>query len=149
MSASSPGHAQRVRWSVRDGVRAGMGRRLTSSARARQAAAISVDSPAPRANQIRTSTNFANHNQRSFDMDIGRDRILVTGATGKQGGAVAHELLAKGHKVRAMTRHPESPAAKALAAAGAEVVAGNLDDESSLERPVAGAWGAFAIQNTW
>src|SRR5512134_1277707 len=74
--------------------------------------------------------------------------ILVTGATGRQGGAVARELLSHGHKVRAMTRRPDSPAAKELANRGAEVRAGDLDDEASLERAVAGAWGVFAMQNT-
>jgi uncharacterized protein YbjT (DUF2867 family) len=82
-------------------------------------------------------------------MNIGKDLILVTGATGRQGGAVAHELLANGHKVRAMTRHPEGAPAQALAAAGAEVVAGDLDDEASLGRAVQGAWGLYAVQNTW
>ncbi|HKF44105.1 MAG TPA: NmrA/HSCARG family protein [Thermoanaerobaculia bacterium] len=75
--------------------------------------------------------------------------ILVTGATGHQGGAVAHELLAHGHKVRAMTRKPEGDAAKALAKAGAEIVAGDLNDEASIERALSGAWGTFAVQNTW
>jgi len=40
-------------------------------------------------------------------METGRDLILVTGATGRQGGAVARELLVKKHKVRAMTRKPQ------------------------------------------
>ncbi|KPK60951.1 MAG: hypothetical protein AMS21_09305 [Gemmatimonas sp. SG8_38_2] len=75
--------------------------------------------------------------------------ILVTGATGQQGGAVARELLAAGHRVRAMTRNPDSEAAKALADLGAEVVQGDLNDTASLERAVKGAWGAFAVQNTW
>jgi uncharacterized protein YbjT (DUF2867 family) len=82
-------------------------------------------------------------------MNTGKDLILVTGATGSQGGAIARELLAKGHKVRAMTRHPESPMAKELAKRGAEVKAGDLDDAASLERAIAGAWGVFAVQNTW
>jgi uncharacterized protein YbjT (DUF2867 family) len=82
-------------------------------------------------------------------MNTGKDLILVTGATGQQGGAVARELLAKGHKVRAMTRKPDSPAAQALAKLGAEIVAGDLDDAASIERALAGAWGAFAVQNTW
>src|SRR4030095_13586697 len=82
-------------------------------------------------------------------MDKGRDLILVTGATGKQGGADAHELLQKQYSVRAMTRHPEPPAAKALASAGAQVVKGDLDDERSIASALAGAWGAFAVQNTW
>jgi uncharacterized protein YbjT (DUF2867 family) len=74
---------------------------------------------------------------------------LVTGATGQQGGAVARELLAAGHSVRAMTRNPESEGAKALAGLGAEVVQGDLNDEASLVRAVEGAWGVFALQNTW
>ena len=82
-------------------------------------------------------------------MERGKDLIVVTGATGHQGGATARELLAKGHKVRAMTRKPESPAAKELAKLGAEVVKGDLDDSASLERALAGAWGTYAVQNTW
>lgn len=72
--------------------------------------------------------------------------ILVSGATGQQGGAVARELLAGGHAVRVMTRKPESDAARRLAGLGAEVVRGDLNDESSLSKPLAGAWGAFAVQ---
>ena len=82
-------------------------------------------------------------------MERGKDLIVVTGATGHQGGATARELLAKGHKVRAMTRKPDSPAAKELAKLGAQVVTGDLDDAASLERVLAGAWGAYAVQNTW
>ena len=78
-----------------------------------------------------------------------KNLIVVTGATGQQGGATARELLAKGHKVRAMTRKPESPPARELAKLGAEVVAGDLDDAASLERALQGAWGVFAVQNTW
>jgi uncharacterized protein YbjT (DUF2867 family) len=82
-------------------------------------------------------------------MKIGQDLILVTGATGQQGGATARELLAAGHKVRAMTRKPDGEAARALAVLGAEVVQGDLDDVASLERALAGTWGVFAVQNTW
>jgi uncharacterized protein YbjT (DUF2867 family) len=82
-------------------------------------------------------------------METGRDLILITGATGHQGGATARELLAKGHKVRAMTRKPDSPAAREMAKLGAEVVTGDLDDAASLERALAGAWGVYAVQNTW
>jgi len=82
-------------------------------------------------------------------MRIGTDLILVTGATGQQGGATARELLSAGHKVRAMTRNPDSDAARALAALGAEVVQGDLNDQASLEQALAGAWGVFAVQNTW
>ena len=76
--------------------------------------------------------------------------ILITGATGKQGGATLRHLAKRGgFKLRAMTRKPDGDAAKALSALGAEVVAGDLNDAASLERAVAGAWGAFAVQNTW
>lgn len=75
--------------------------------------------------------------------------VLVTGATGKQGGAVARELLARGYQVRAMTRKPAGQEAQALAGLGAEVVQGNLDDPVSLSKAVEGVWGAFSVQNTW
>ena len=82
-------------------------------------------------------------------MDKKTQTIVVTGATGHQGGATARELLATGHKVRIMTRRPDSPAARELARLGAEVVQGDQDDAKSLERALSGAWGAFAMQNTW
>jgi uncharacterized protein YbjT (DUF2867 family) len=75
--------------------------------------------------------------------------VLVSGATGNQGGAVARELLAHGYRVRAMTRKPLSDPARALGKLGAELVQGDLDDEASIARALAGAWGAFAVQNTW
>jgi len=82
-------------------------------------------------------------------MQKGKDLIVITGATGQQGGATARELLAGGHRVRAMTRKPDGAAAKALAQLGAEVVQGDLNDATSLERAFAGAWGLYAVQNTW
>jgi uncharacterized protein YbjT (DUF2867 family) len=75
--------------------------------------------------------------------------VLIAGATGQQGGAIAHGLLAKGWKVRAMTRHPESAKATELKRLGAEVVAADLDNAASIEAALKGAWGAFAVQNTW
>jgi uncharacterized protein YbjT (DUF2867 family) len=75
--------------------------------------------------------------------------VLITGATGKQGGAVIRELAGKGFDLRAMTRHPEGEAAGALASTGARVVRGDLDDPASLRAVLAGAWGVFAVQNTW
>ena len=78
------------------------------------------------------------------------DTILITGATGQQGGAVARELAAGGRfRLRAMTRKPDSPAAQALRALGIEVVQGDLDDAASVKRALKGAWGTFAVQNTW
>ncbi|MEO8564680.1 MAG: NmrA/HSCARG family protein [bacterium] len=75
--------------------------------------------------------------------------VLVSGATGQQGGAIASELLDAGWRVRAMTRKPESDAARALAARGAEVVVADLNDERALLRALDGAWGAVGVQNTW
>jgi uncharacterized protein YbjT (DUF2867 family) len=77
------------------------------------------------------------------------ETILVTGATGSQGGAVARALLSAGHRVHAMTRKPDSPAAKSIEAAGATLVHGDLDDEASLREVTRGAWGVFGVQNTW
>jgi uncharacterized protein YbjT (DUF2867 family) len=71
--------------------------------------------------------------------------ILVTGATGRQGGAVASRLLADGWRVRALTRDAAGAKARALAEAGAEVVTGDLDDRASLDRAAAGAWGVFSV----
>ena len=87
--------------------------------------------------------------ERRTIMERGKDLIVVTGATGHQGGATARELLAHGHRIRIVTRKPNSAAAKELARLGADVVAGDLDDSASLERALAGAWGTYAVQNTW
>ncbi len=79
-----------------------------------------------------------------------KDKIfLVTGATGKQGGATARNLLKAGAKVRALTRKPESLPALALKKLGAEVVKGNLNDADSLELAMNGAYGVFSVQNSW
>ncbi len=75
--------------------------------------------------------------------------ILVAGATGHQGGAVARALRAGGHEVRALTRKPDGEAARALAVKGAQIVRGDLDDAASLEKALAGVWGVFAVQNTY
>ncbi|MDQ3698769.1 MAG: NmrA/HSCARG family protein [Gemmatimonadota bacterium] len=78
-----------------------------------------------------------------------KELVLVSGATGNQGGSIARELLDAGWRVRGMTRKPDGEAARALAAQGAEVVQADLDDEASLRRAMRGAWGAVAVQNTW
>ncbi|EEE45409.2 NmrA/HSCARG family protein [Roseibium alexandrii] len=73
--------------------------------------------------------------------------IVVTGATGKQGGAVAKHLLAHGHKVRALTRNPNKPAALALAESGAEIVKGDLEDRASLDVALSDAAGLYSVQD--
>lgn len=75
--------------------------------------------------------------------------ILITGATGRQGGATLRALTGQGFTLRAMTRKPESDAARAIAKTGAEVVKADLDDPASLRKVLAGAWGVFSMQNTW
>ena len=75
--------------------------------------------------------------------------ILVTGATGTQGGAVARELLSRGFAVRALTRSPEKPAARALADLGADIVQGSYDDADALAAAMQGVWGAFLLTDWW
>ena len=71
--------------------------------------------------------------------------VLVTGVTGQQGGAVARSLIAKGHRVRGMTRNVESDAARAMAALGVDLVAGDFRDPDSLALAVAGVDTVFAM----
>jgi uncharacterized protein YbjT (DUF2867 family) len=74
--------------------------------------------------------------------------ILVTGATGKQGGAVLRHLIGSEFKLRALTRHPESDAAQRIAAAGVELARGDLNDASSLRAAIAGTYGVYSVQNS-
>src|SRR3954471_6396907 len=71
--------------------------------------------------------------------------VVVTGATGKQGGAVARNLLERGHRVRAVTRKPDSAKARELASAGASVVEASLEDTAALTRAREGAPSLFAV----
>src|SRR5687768_9842120 len=78
--------------------------------------------------------------------------IAVTGATGTQGGGLVRAILAdpnSGFAARAITRDPGKDKAKELAAAGAEVVQGNLDDVESLKKAFAGAYGVYGVTNFW
>ncbi|WP_394825791.1 NmrA/HSCARG family protein [Pendulispora albinea] len=72
--------------------------------------------------------------------------VLVLGATGQQGGATARALRRDGWRVRAFVRDPQSPQAQALAQLGVELAQGDLDDRSSLDRAMGGAFGVFSIQ---
>ena len=74
---------------------------------------------------------------------------LVTGATGRQGGAVARHMLAKGWRLRALTRNPGSYAGKELARVGVEVMQGDLEDPASLERASRGVYGVYSVQDFW
>ena len=58
--------------------------------------------------------------------------ILVSGVTGRQGGAVAKELLSRGYRVRGLSRNPESERAQQLAGLGIEMVKGDFNDINSF-----------------
>ena len=78
--------------------------------------------------------------------------ITVFGATGAQGGGLARALLAdpgRHFAVRAVTRKPDGAAALELQRAGAEVVLADIDDRSSIQRAMEGAYGAFLVTNFW
>jgi uncharacterized protein YbjT (DUF2867 family) len=75
--------------------------------------------------------------------------LLITGATGRQGGAVVRHLLPKGWKLRALTRDPGSHAARALTQKGVEVVQGDLEDAASVVRAAAGVYGIYSVQDFW
>jgi uncharacterized protein YbjT (DUF2867 family) len=72
--------------------------------------------------------------------------VLVTGATGQQGGATVRALLSAGVPVRALVRDPETDRAKAVRALGAELVTGDLRDRDSLTGAVRGARAVFSVQ---
>ena len=72
--------------------------------------------------------------------------VLVTGATGAQGGAVIDALQGSSFTVRALVRDPSSSAALALAARGVDLVQGDFDDAESLSSATRGAYGVFSVQ---
>ena len=71
--------------------------------------------------------------------------VLVTGATGNQGGAVVQALLNQGHRVRALTRNPASPAAKRLSEQGVQIAVGDFADHDSLVRAARGVDAVYAM----
>jgi uncharacterized protein YbjT (DUF2867 family) len=78
--------------------------------------------------------------------------IVVAGATGAQGGGLVRAILndpACGFSVRAVTRDVNSAKAQALAAAGAEVVAANVENEESMAKAYDGAYGAYCVTFFW
>ena len=79
---------------------------------------------------------------------MNNDRLIaVTGATGRQGGAVARHLLADGWRVRALTRRPEAAPARRIAALGAEVVGADMANREQLVAAFRDAYGVFSVQN--
>lgn len=72
--------------------------------------------------------------------------MLVTGATGAQGGAVARSLLARGDAVRILVRDPAAPAARALALAGAQLAIGSFEQPDALRAAMEGVTTLFSVQ---
>ncbi|MBN3725951.1 NmrA/HSCARG family protein [Burkholderia sp. Ac-20379] len=83
-------------------------------------------------------------------MAIDRERtqgvVLVFGATGQQGGAVAAALRRDGWAVRAFVRDPQADKARALAAQGVELARGDFADLASIRTAMQGAYGVFSVQ---
>src|SRR5260370_36188936 len=75
--------------------------------------------------------------------------VLVTGATGQQGGAVARALLARGHRVKALTRKPDSDAARQLVAAEGDLVTGDPGDTGSVLKAASGVGTVVTMGNSY
>lgn len=73
--------------------------------------------------------------------------VVVTGATGRQGGAVARQLMSDGWSVRCVTRSPDAAKAQELAHLGAEVVRADMADRGRMRDVCEGAHGVFSVQN--
>lgn len=75
--------------------------------------------------------------------------ILVTGATGRQGGAALRHLGDRGFACRALTRDPDSAQARAFVGRGTEIVRGDMEDPASLSRALEGVYGVYAVQTPY
>lgn len=77
--------------------------------------------------------------------DLSKLYVLVTGVTGKQGGAVASVLRKRGHKVRGMTKNPKSKKVLALKNNGIDIIKGNFDDPATIELALEGIDTVFLM----
>jgi uncharacterized protein YbjT (DUF2867 family) len=75
--------------------------------------------------------------------------ILVTGATGHQGGSALRHLTESGFSCRALTRDPASPKARGLVGSGIELVGADMEDAASLTRALDGVYGVYAVQTPY
>ena len=71
--------------------------------------------------------------------------VLVSGATGQQGGALARVLLDKGHRVRAFVRRPDAQEAKELERLGAELAEGDFEEPSTIEQAARGMDAVYVV----
>jgi uncharacterized protein YbjT (DUF2867 family) len=75
--------------------------------------------------------------------------ILVTGITGRQGGAVAHALLDKGYRLRGLSRNPQSDRSLAMSALGVKMLKGDFNDAASLDKTMEDVYGVYSMTNYW
>jgi uncharacterized protein YbjT (DUF2867 family) len=75
--------------------------------------------------------------------------ILVSGATGRQGGGIIKHLLQDGWRIRALTRNTRGRAAQELSQSGVEIVQGDMDDLESLKSAMKGVYGVYSVQDFW
>ena len=75
--------------------------------------------------------------------------ILVSGATGRQGGGLIKHLLKGKWRVQALTRNPGGRAAQELSRRGVEVVQGDMDNIESLKSAMKGVHGVYSVQDFW
>src|SRR6201993_2643607 len=94
------------------------------------------------------SPDCSSENKRSSHMSTKRS-VLVSGATGQQGGAVARALLSRGHRVKALTRKPDSDAARQPISAAADLVTGDLGDAASVQKAASGVDTMFLMGNSY
>src|SRR5258707_3141726 len=128
---------------------AGDGRRTAARLGPHRTARSSRSDPVRPCRRFRRRTGVGARQRSTARVGLPMKTILITGVTGHQGGAVAQALQGKGFRLRGLTRKPDNERAAALARSGVDVdvVKGDLDDEATLRRALAGVWGVFGVQN--
>src|SRR5215470_11512189 len=76
-------------------------------------------------------------------------KVLITGATGKQGGSAVRHMLGKGWNLTALTRDPKSNRGGSASREGVEIVQGDMEDAPSLDGCLRGVYGVYSVQDFW
>lgn len=109
---------------------------------------ISIEDSDNVINSFNFTIELADRSRKIIIMANSDRIILVTGATGNQGGSVSRHLLQRGKfKVRAMVRDENKHAAQVLKQLGAEIVTADFNDRAALDRAVQGVYGVFSMQD--